>query len=94
MQLAAAYQLDERSELEFRVGVTLRNSNDDDTDVSIAGNRFSYANAGDENVSGRFAGLNLRVANQDNLTLMVDVEFGGNSDEDYVNGEISLDYQF
>ncbi|PHS32079.1 MAG: hypothetical protein COA95_04050 [Methylophaga sp.] len=93
-QIAFAYQFDQQSELEFRVGVTSRNSDDDDTDVTIAGNSFSYANAGDENVSGRFAGLNLRVANQDSLTLTVDVEFGGNSDEDYVNGEISLDYQF
>ncbi|PHS32993.1 MAG: hypothetical protein COA95_01360 [Methylophaga sp.] len=94
VQLAAVYQLDKHSELEFRVGVTARNSDDDDTDVSIAGNSFSYANAGDENVEGRFAGVNLRVANQGNLTLMVDAEFGGNSDEDYVNGEISLEYQF
>jgi len=93
-QLAAAYQFTSYSELEFRVGLSSRHSNDDDTDVSLAGNSFSYSNAGDENVDGRFAGVNLRIADQNNLTLAVDIEFGGNSDEDYVNGQISLAYSF
>lgn len=94
LQLAVAYQFYQNSELEFRVGVHSRHSDDDDTDVRIAGNSFSYSNAGDEKVSGRFAGVNLRVATQDNLSLIVDIEFGGNSDENYVNGQLGLDYRF
>ena len=93
-QLAAAYKFNSYSELEFRVGLSSRHSNDDDTDASIGGNSFSYSNAGDENVDGRFAGVNLRIADQNNLTLAVDMEFGGNSDEDYVNGHISLACNF
>jgi len=94
VQLATAYQFNSYSEFEFRMGLSSRHNNDDDTDVSIAGNSFSYANAGDENVSGRFAGVNLRVTAHDNLSLMVDMEFGGDSDEHYVNGQVSLEYSF
>ena len=93
-QISAAYQLDDYSEFSFRVGVSSRHSNDDDIQGSFAGNSFSFTNAGDENVSGKFAGINLRVANQNNLTLVVDMEFGGSSKEDYRNGEISLEYSF
>lgn len=94
LQVAAAYQLDNRSEFEFRVGVSSRHSDDDDTDVSIGGGQFSYANAGDENVSGSYAGVNLRIAAQDNLSLVADMEFGGGSDEDYVNAQMTLEYTF
>jgi len=94
LQLAVAYQLDSNSEFEFRVGISSRNSDDDDTDASIGGSAFSYANAGDENVSGSYAGVNLRIAAQDNLSLVADMEFGGDSDEDYVNAQMSLEYIF
>jgi hypothetical protein len=63
-------------------------------DASIVGNSFSYSNAGAENVTGRFAGVNLRIAAENNLNLVVDMEFGGNNEENYVNGQIGLDYVF
>jgi outer membrane autotransporter protein len=94
IQLAAALQLNNAAEFEVRAGVSTRNSDSDDVDASIGGNAFSYSHAGDENVSGRFAGANLRIAAQDNLNLVIDMEFGGDSDEDYVNGNISLEYVF
>ncbi|MFT7414247.1 MAG: outer membrane autotransporter protein [Methylophagaceae bacterium] len=93
-QLAAALQLNDATEFEFRAGVSTRNSNSDDVDASIGGKAFSYTNAGDENIAGRFAGVNLRIAAQDNLNLVVDMEFGGDSDENYVNGQMGLDYVF
>lgn len=94
VQLKAAYAFTQGSEVSFRVGARARNINADDIDVTILGNQFSYDNAGDDNVSGAFAGLNLRVATVNNFDLMVDVELGGDSDEDYQRGQLSLNYHF
>jgi hypothetical protein len=93
-QLAAAYLISARSELELRLGLNSRNTDDDDTNVSIGGSQFKFANAGDENVTGGFAGASFRIFNQNNLTLVADVEVGGNSDEDYVAGNLNLEYLF
>jgi hypothetical protein len=93
-QLAAAYLISARSELELRLGLNSRNTDDDDTNVSIGGSQFKFANAGDENVTGGFAGASFRIFNQNNLTLVADVEVGGNSDEDHVAGNLNLEYLF
>ena len=93
-QLAAAYQLNNNSVIEFRMGISSRHSNDDDTQVSLTGNQFSYVNTGDENVNNRFAGINLRMTDKDNLALLVDVEFSDSGKENYLNGQISLEYSF
>lgn len=93
-QLAAAYQFDEASEFEFRVGINSRHTDDEDTKVSIAGSQFKFATAGDESVAGGYAGASLRVADDNNLSLIADVEFGGNGDENYAAGQISLEYVF
>ncbi|WP_297807380.1 autotransporter outer membrane beta-barrel domain-containing protein [uncultured Methylophaga sp.] len=91
-QLATAYQFDEASELEIRVGIHSRHTDDDDTAVSVAGNQFKFATVGDENVTDGFAGASLRVANENNLSLIADIEFGGDSNESYATGSISLEY--
>jgi outer membrane autotransporter protein len=91
-QLAAAYLISARSEIELRLGLNSRNPDDDDTNVSIGGSQFKFANAGDENVTGGFAGASFRIFNENNLTLVADVEVGGNSDEDYVAGNLNLEY--
>ncbi|MCX4190603.1 hypothetical protein, partial [Methylophaga sp. OBS3] len=84
----------DNSEFEVRAGVNSRHTNDDDTKVGIAGSQFRFANAGDESVTGGFAGAALRVMNDNNFTLIADVEFGGNSDEDYAAGSLTLQYAF
>ncbi len=94
LQLATAYQAGQDTELELRVGARARNTNADDIDVSIAGQQFSYDSAGDDNVSGGFAGVNLRVATINNFNFVVDVELGGDSDEDYSRGQLSLEYHY
>jgi hypothetical protein len=93
-QLAAAYLISERSEIEIRLGLNSRNTDDEDTNVSIGGSQFKFASAGDENVTGNFAGASFKIFNQNNLTLVADLEVGGNSDEDYVTGNLSLEYLF
>ena len=93
-QLAAAYQFDEASEFEFRVGLNSRHTDDDDTKVSIAGSQFKFATAGDESVTGGFAGATLRVADNNNLSLVADIEYGGDRDENYAAGSVSLEYVF
>jgi outer membrane autotransporter protein len=93
-QLAAAYPLDAATELEFRAGVSARNGSSDDVDARVAGNAFSYSNAGDENAIGGFVGSRLRIAARDNLNLLVDLELGGDSNERFVNGQVRLDYKF
>jgi outer membrane autotransporter protein len=93
-QLAAAYQWNVATELEFRAGASARNGSSDDVDASVAGNAFSYSNAGDENVTGGFVGTSVRIAARDNLNFLVDLELGGDSDESYVNGQLRLDYMF
>lgn len=93
-QLAAALQLNEATELEFRAGLNTRHGHSDNVDGQLAGQPFSYANVGDDRVSGRFAGVNLRIAAENNLNLVVDMEFGGNNRENYVSSHLSLDYVF
>jgi outer membrane autotransporter protein len=93
-QLAAAYLISARSGLELRLRLNSRNTDDDDTNVSIAGSQFKFASAGDENVTGGFAGASFRIFNQNNLTLVADLEVSGNSNEDYVAGSIALEYIF
>jgi hypothetical protein len=93
-QLAAAYQWNVSTELELRGGVSARNGSSDDVDARVAGNAFSYSNAGDENVIGGFVGSRLRIAARDNLNLLVDLELGGDSNERFVNGQVRLDYAF
>lgn len=93
-QLGTAFKMSEASELELRVGANSRNGSSDNVDASVAGNAFSYGNVGDESVTGAFVGVNLLVATKDNLRLLADVELGGNSDEDSVNGYLRLDYLF
>jgi hypothetical protein len=94
VQLAAAYALTTSSEFEFRVGMNGRHTNDEDTKVGIAGSQFKFSNAGDESVTGGFAGASIRVVDENNLILVADMEFGGNSDEDYATGSVSLEYVF
>lgn len=43
---------------------------------------------------GGVTGAALRVMAQNNFTLIADVEFGGNSNENYASGQISLEYLF
>ncbi|MDX2425181.1 MAG: autotransporter domain-containing protein [Cycloclasticus sp.] len=94
LQLAAAYQLNQASELELRIGVNSRDSNDDNTHASISGNGFSYSSVGDDSVTGGFAGANIRLAGMDNLSFVADVEYGESSDEDSLTGSLSLNYTF
>jgi hypothetical protein len=94
VQLAAAYALSNSSELEVRVGINSRQTNDDDIHASVSGSQFTFANAGDKNVTGSFAGTSLRILNENNLTLVADVEVGGDRHEDYVAGSITVEYVF
>jgi outer membrane autotransporter protein len=94
LQLATAYQFSPASEVEVRVGMNSRHTDDDDTKVSIAGSSFKFASAGDENVTGSYAGINFRVASSDTLSVVADVEVGGEDDEDYAAGNVSLRYLF
>ena len=93
-QLGTAFKINDAAELEFRVGASSRSSRSANVNASIAGNAFSYSNGGDERVNGGFVGVNLLFARKNNLRLSADVERGGNSDEDYVNGYLRLDYSF
>jgi len=71
------------------VGINSRHTDDEDTKVSIAGSNFKFTNAGDKHVIAGFAGGTLRVADDNNLSLIANMEFGGDSDEDYVAGSKS-----
>ncbi len=94
LQGAAAYILNAHSEIELRVGVNSRNTFDGDTKFSALGGQSKFANIGDENVIGGFVGARLKVANSENLSLIADVQLGGNSNEDYLMGNLSLEYSF
>jgi outer membrane autotransporter protein len=94
LQLASAYKIDDTKELELRVGVNSRHSNDDSTHASLAGNDFSFSGVGDDSVTGGFVGANIRVATQNNLSLVADMEYGKSSDEDNLAGSLSLNYTF
>ena len=94
LQGAAAYILNAYSEIELRVGVNSRNTFDGDTKFSALGGQSKFANIGDENVIGGFVGARLKVANSENISLIADVQLGGNSNEDYLMGNLSLEYSF
>ena len=90
LQLAAAYDYSATTELELRAGLNSRHSNDDDTQISIGASQAKFANVGDESVSGGFVGARLRIIGSDKLSLIADVELGGNGDEDYKAGNLSI----
>ena len=94
LQIAAAYAYSATSEFELRTGVNSRYTDDDDTEISIGGSKSKFSNVGDENVYSSFVGARVRIASSDKLSLVADVELGGNGDEDYKAGHLSVVYTF
>jgi len=94
LQIAAAYAYSATSEFELRTGVNSRYTDDDDTEISIGGSKSKFSNVGDENVYSSFVGARIRIASSDQLSLVADVELGGNGDEDYKAGHLSVVYTF
>lgn len=94
LQIAAAYAYSATSEFELRTGVNSRYTDDDDTEISIGGSKSKFSNVGDENVYSSFVGARVRIASSDKLSLVADVELGGNGDEDYKAGHLSVEYTF
>lgn len=93
-QLAAMWQFHESADIELRGGIRSRHGYSDDIDACLDSNNFSYANAGDQHVTGRFVGLSLRVKPAEKLSIVAEVELGDGSDEYYLNGGLSLNYVF
>lgn len=55
-----------------------RYTDDDDTEISIGGSKSKFSNVGDdENVYSSFVGARVRIASNDQLSLVADVELGG-----------------
>ena len=94
LQIAAAYAYSATSEFELRTGVNSRYTDDDDTEISIGGSKSKFSNVGDENVYSSFVGARIRITSSDKLSLVADVELGGNGDEDYKAGHLSVEYTF
>ena len=94
LQLAAAYSFSTATEFELRAGLNSRHTDDNDTQISIGNSRAKFANVGDENVSGGFVGARVQIVSSGNLSLIADVELGGNGDEDYKAGNVSIEYSF
>ena len=94
LQIAAAYAYSATSEFELRTGINSRYTDDDDTEISIGGSKSKFSNVGDENVYSSFVGARIRIASSDKLSLVADVELGGNGDEDYKAGHLSVEYTF
>ena len=94
LQIAAAYAYSATSEFELRTGVNSRYTDDDDTEISIGGSKSKFSNVGDENVYSSFVGARMRIIGSDKLSLVADVELGGNGDEDYKAGHLSVEYTF
>ncbi|MCP3671571.1 MAG: autotransporter domain-containing protein [Gammaproteobacteria bacterium] len=94
LQLAIAKQPDPYSEVEMRIGLTSRHSDNDKTHAVLAGNSFSFDSAGDDSELGGYVGFNYRIATKDNLDLVADLESGVSDDETYIQGQLSLEYKF
>jgi len=93
-QIAAAYAFANNSELELRVGVDSRHSDDDEMEVSFSGSKFKFDSVIDDAITTRFFGARLRVADSEKLRMIADIEIGGNADEDYKMGNITLEFIF
>ena len=95
LQLAAAQSFGEDVEFEVRVGGTSRHTDEDDIDANLAGTNFRYAAASDDSVYGAYVGANLRVAIQERLNVVADVEYGrASGDEDQIGAHLGLEYRF
>jgi len=95
VQLAAAYALDESSELELRAGGTTRHTDEDDTDASLSGTSFSYAAASDDSIDGGYIGADFRVTVQDRLNLVTDLKYcSATGDETGFVGRLKLEYSY
>ncbi len=95
LQLAVAKKLDRGQEIEFRLGASSRLGDYDDTKASMAGSSFRYSSVGEDSVYGFFGGVNFRLATAGGLTLVADIEAGGDGgDESYIGGNLKLEYQF
>ena len=97
LQLAAAYTGLENSDVELRFGAKSRHIDEDDIEATLAGTNFNYSSADDENDYGAFIGANVKVAVQDRLHLVTDLEYlfmDGDEDEKQISGSLSLDYLF
>ncbi len=94
LQLAIANQPSRNSEVEMRIGLTSRHSDNDKTHAVLSGSSFSFDSAGDDNELGGYVGFNYRVATKDNLHLVADLESGVSDDETYIQGQLSLEYKF
>ena len=93
LQLAAAYQLNPRSEVELRGGINSRHSVDDNVDYSIAGKSFSHS-GGENSTTGGFVGATIRIVTVDRLDLRVEVEYAEGDNETSVSGKVGLSYAF
>lgn len=93
-QLEGAYSFNKVSEVALRVGVNSRHTDDDQANISLAGNRFNFTNSGDDNVTAGFVGAHLRAITTNQLNVIADLELGSASKENYATGYVSLEYLF
>ena len=82
-------------EVNLRAGVQHRHTDADDVDVSLGGSNFQFSSASDNNVSGGFIGAGVALSLTNKLELVADLEAGSMSgDEDYLSGQVTLQYRF
>ena len=95
LQLAAAQSFGEDIEFEVLVGSTSRYTDEDDIRANLSGTDFSYTPSSDDSVYGVYAGANLRVAIQDHLSVVADMEYGRASGNEYqIDVNLGLEYNF
>jgi len=82
-------------EINMRLGAQSRHTGGDDIAGNLGGANFKYAAMSDSDVAGAFAGWGIRQEIKDKLSVLADLEVGRFSgDEEYVAGQVTLEYRF
>lgn len=94
LQLAGAF-IQDNVELELRVGVDGRFSDQDNVEATLAGTNFQFAASDDNSVVSGFVGLGLKIVDVNGFNLIADAEYrSGNGGENALSGSLRLTYRF
>ncbi len=93
-QIASAYFIP-GGEVELRIGIDSRFTDEDRVNANLAGASFNFATTDDDEVWGGYFGAGLRVVHTKNMSLVADVEYrAAEGGEEQFTGNLGVEYMF
>ncbi|TEW51889.1 autotransporter outer membrane beta-barrel domain-containing protein [Psychromonas algicola] len=93
IQLATIYHFSENMNTSFTAGISALNTNDEDISLSVDGNSLTYS-ADNGTGTTPFVGVDFNLVDYNDFNISVGLSAGSNSDENYTNGHLDVQYQF